>query len=99
MCVFDYNVFGFLAMQVVGGFIILFFILLIASSVVLVMALTKMNRGMMLPWMILFGLAILFQLIFGLWLLGGYYIYVSNGSGYVAFYDSHVFSWNLSCVR
>lgn len=67
----------FTAMQVIGGLILFYFLCLIGSSVVLVMSLNKMNRGMMLPWLLLFGLAILFQLTFGLWLLGGYYIYVS----------------------
>lgn len=66
-----------LAMQVVGGFILLYFVCLIGASVVLVISLNSMNRGMMLPWMVMFGLGLVFQLIFGLWLIGGYYIYVS----------------------
>lgn len=67
----------FLAMLVVGRCFLAYFIGLIVASGVLVAGLAKMNRGMMLPWMILFGIAVLFQLVFGLWLLGGYYIYVS----------------------
>lgn len=67
----------FAAMQVVGAFIILYFICLVGFSCLMVSGIHRMNRGMMLPWMITFGVAITFQLMFGLWLLGGYYIYVS----------------------
>ncbi|XP_018332293.1 uncharacterized protein LOC108741834 [Agrilus planipennis] len=66
------------SMQIVGSFMLLYLILLIASSILLVIGINKMNRGMMIPWLILFSIAILFQLIFGLWLLGGYYIYLES---------------------
>lgn len=64
-------------MQYWGAFFIVYFLLTIASSILLVFGIAKMIRGMMLPWLITVGILIAFQLVFGLWLVGGYYIYVS----------------------
>lgn len=67
----------FSAMQVIGGLLIVFFIQMIVSAILLIVGINKFIRGLMVPWLLSFGIAILFQLVFGLWLLGGYYIYVS----------------------
>lgn len=64
-------------MPIIGSLLILYFIALIVSAVLMVMGINKLIRGLMVPWMSGFGIAIAFQLVFGLWLLGGYYIYVS----------------------
>nr|CAD7261464.1 unnamed protein product [Timema shepardi] len=82
-------------MQAVGGFFIFYLLVLIGLSVLLMFGISKMNRGMMLPWMICFGIVILFQLIFGLWLLGGYYIYLQSVTA--ALVDWIWMSYNFYC--
>lgn len=77
-CLLKANIMNFFAaMQTWGGIFIFYFLLLIAFSILMVFGIAKSNRGMMIPWLASMGIAILFQLVFGLWLLGGYYIYVS----------------------
>ena len=74
---FTHYVYAFLAMQIGGGFIIFYLILLIISSGLMIHGLKEGIRGWLLPWLILWFIVCLFQLVFGLWLVGGYYIYVS----------------------
>lgn len=65
------------AMQVVGSCLIVYFLLLIISAALMIYGIREGVRGWLLPWLILWFIIILFLLVFGLWLLGGYYIYVS----------------------
>lgn len=66
------------SMQTWGGIFIFYFLLLIAFSILMVIGIAKTTRGMMIPWLLCMAIGILFQLVFGLWLLGGYYIYLQS---------------------
>ncbi|XP_033212667.1 uncharacterized protein LOC117170187 [Belonocnema kinseyi] len=66
------------SMQLWGNIFIFFLLLLIVSSALIFYAIKEGVRGWLLPWMILMGLTIVFQLTFGLWLLCGYYIYLDS---------------------
>ncbi|XP_034939580.1 uncharacterized protein pasi1 [Chelonus insularis] len=59
-----------------GTFLIVYFFLMIVSSGCMVIGLNEGVRGWMLPWLIMWFIFCAFQLTFGLWLLGGYYIYL-----------------------
>lgn len=59
-----------------GGFTIIYLLLLLVASICLSLAVRRDVRGLMLPWMYLMWVAIVFQGMFGLWLIFGYYIYL-----------------------
>ncbi|KAG5894427.1 hypothetical protein JTB14_019797 [Gonioctena quinquepunctata] len=77
-----------LSMQVIGWLLIFYFFTMIGSAVMLVYGIRSLIRGFMVPWMATFGIAVLFQLVFGLWLIGGYYIYLET-----VFYAFVIWCW------
>lgn len=66
------------SMQVFGALFILYFLGMISASIYMVVGIRRGIRGLMIPWLILWFILCLFQLVFGLWLLGGYYIYLQS---------------------
>ncbi|XP_012278068.1 uncharacterized protein LOC105698408 [Orussus abietinus] len=83
------------SMQYVGGFLIFYFLLLIVFSFLMVYGINEGVRGWLLPWLISWFVVCLFQLVFGLWLLGGYYIYLD--SVFATLCDWLWMSYNIYC--
>ena len=59
-----------------GGFAIFYFIILMVLGVILILGVRNDIRGLVIPWVYAMYVIILFQAMFGLWLLFGYYIYL-----------------------
>ncbi|XP_045779090.1 uncharacterized protein LOC123876775 [Maniola jurtina] len=83
------------SLQVFGLIFICILLILIISSVLMVIGINIWMRGFILPWLITMGLIILFQFIFGLWLLGGYYIYLD--ATFAALTDFLWMAYNIYC--
>ncbi|XP_063537705.1 uncharacterized protein LOC134747066 [Cydia strobilella] len=83
------------SMKVFGGIFICILGLLIISSIWMVIGINIWMRGLILPWLIIMGLIICFQLTFGLWLIGGYYIYLD--ATFAALVDFLFMAYNIYC--
>lgn len=65
------------AMQVYGWIFVIYLLLLIGAAILMVRGINLTHRGLMLPWLILVMFLIFLQGLFSVWLIYGYYIYVS----------------------
>jgi hypothetical protein len=79
-----------------GGFVIFFFVVLLLLSIGLIIGVQSEIRGFMMPWVYAMYIAILFQAMFGLWLIFGYYIYLETV--FVALCDMTWMLFNVYCV-
>ena len=61
-------------MQSGGAIVIIFCLAFILCSGLLVQGVRKEYRGLFFPWMTCMTLVILFQAVYGLWIIIGYYI-------------------------
>ena len=59
-----------------GGFAIFYFIVFMVMGVLLMLGARHNIRALIMPWIYGMYVIILFQTMFGLWLIFGYYIYL-----------------------
>ncbi|KAJ8678661.1 hypothetical protein QAD02_014448, partial [Eretmocerus hayati] len=64
------------SLQYAGAFLMIYLLVLVAYSILMVHGLQRGVRGFLLPWLVMWGIVCLFQLLFGLWLLWAYYIHL-----------------------
>merc|ERR1712059_90429 len=81
--------------QYAGGVMIFYFVLLMIFSILLLVGIRSDIRGLMLPWMLFFGIVIVFQAMYGLWIIFGYYIYLEGLLA--ALIDFAWMSYNIYC--
>ena len=84
------------SVQGTGIFVILYFVILFVLSCLLLQGVRTDIRGFMLPWVYTMYIALLFQAMFGLWLIFGYYIYLETV--FVALCDWTWMAFNYYCV-
>lgn len=65
-------------MQSGGAVVIIFCLAFILCSGLLVQGVRKEYRGLFFPWMTCMTLVVLFQAVYGLWIIIGYYIVSIN---------------------
>jgi len=82
-------------MQPAGQFVILYMLAMIVVSLLLMWGIRRDIRGLMLPWMVGMFFALLFQLMFGMWLIFGYYIYLEGV--FAALVDFAWLAYNTYC--
>ncbi len=61
-------------MQSGGAIVIIFCLVFILCSGLLVQGVRREYRGLFFPWMTCMTLVVLFQAVYGLWIIIGYYI-------------------------
>merc|ERR1712088_441276 len=79
-----------------AAFVIAYFLLLALLSGLLAFAVKTDIRGLMLPWMVAMWVVVVFQVMFGLWLVFGYYIYIEVI--FVALCDWLWTAFNVYCI-
>jgi hypothetical protein len=81
--------------QPAGQFLVLYFLTMMVASGLLMWGVRKDIRGLMLPWMFGMSMALLFQLMFGMWLIFGYYHYLQGV--FVTLIDFSWMAYNMYC--
>ena len=82
--------------QGTGAFVIAYFLLLAIFSGLMGFGVRTDIRGLMLPWMVVMWIIVFFQIMFGLWLVFGYYIYLEVI--FVAVCNWGWMAFNIYCI-
>jgi len=89
------NFFFFLELNYYVVYTLIFFAYMVGSSLLLLKGLNNDLRGFLLPWLIGMGSVVIFLLVWSIWLLYGYYIYVSSFHNIILLkiQFKHCYSW------